>query len=422
MNLTLQIQHLPERDHARTLQATVERSNEAANRLAGEAFARQCGNKVVLQKLFHAELRERFGLSARMAIRCIARVCQAYERDKSIRPRFLPHAAMPFDQRMMSFQGADRVSLRTLNGRVLVAFVTGKYQAEKFTNAKGQADLVFRADGKWCLLVTVDVPAGTKTPATEFLGVDLGVVNIAVEGDGQKHTSEQIVAKRVRYAMRRLGKATWGAKRSKRRHCHNAMSRSMKWEATYQRDVNHQISKQLVAKAKDSGRGIGLEKLKGIRERTRLRRPRRARVSTWSFFQLRSFVECKATLAGVMLEAVDPGNSSRTCAECGSRAKTNRKSQSEFACRACGHEAHADVNSARILGFRASAAVNRRMGSEQPSITLVAFVQVQAPSSSYGVVDVKPFPRLLRLGLAQRLAIVLRLNSQNRPRQPSMDP
>ena len=374
MNLTLQVQLLPERDDARKLQATVERFNEAANWLAGVAFARQCSNKLVLQKLFYAELRERFGLSAQMAIRCIAQVCEAYKRDKTIRPQFLPHAAMPFDQRMMSFQGADRLSLRTLNGRVLVPFVMGKYQAEKFTNAKGQADLVFRDDGKWFLLVTVDVPAGTKAPATEFLGVDLGVVNIAVDSDGEKHTSEKIEAKRVRYATRRrrLGKATRGAKRSKRRHCHKAMSWSKKMEARYRRDVNHQISKQLVAKAKDTGRGIGLENLKGIRERTRFRRPQRARVSSWSFFQLRSFVEYKATLAGVMFEAVDPCNSSRTCAECGYCAKANRKSQSEFECRACGHKAHADVNSARILGFRASAAVNRRMGSEQPSIASMA--------------------------------------------------
>ena len=35
------------------------------------------------------------------------------------------------------------------------------------------------------LLVTVDVPDGTKPPTTDFLGVDLGVINIAVDSDGQ---------------------------------------------------------------------------------------------------------------------------------------------------------------------------------------------------------------------------------------------
>ena len=173
MNLLLQINSCPS-DQAAKLKATMERFNEAADWLAGELFARKCRTSWSSRELFYAELRERFGLSSQMAIRCIARVCEAYKRDQSMRPKFRPHAAMPFDQRMMSFKGADRVSLLTLNGRVLVAFVMGKYQAEKFTNAKGQADLVFRDDGKWFLLVTVDVPAGTKTPATEFGGGSWG--------------------------------------------------------------------------------------------------------------------------------------------------------------------------------------------------------------------------------------------------------
>ena len=59
MNLTLQIQLLPEPDQARKLRATVERFNEAANWLAGEAFDRKTANKILLQKLCYAELRER---------------------------------------------------------------------------------------------------------------------------------------------------------------------------------------------------------------------------------------------------------------------------------------------------------------------------------------------------------------------------
>src|SRR5450755_1694803 len=103
MKLTLQIKLLPERDHARKLQETIERFNEAANWLAGEAFARQLSNKIILQRLFYNDIRQRFGLSAQMAVRCIAQVCEAYRRDKSKRPQFRSHAAMPFDQRMMSF-------------------------------------------------------------------------------------------------------------------------------------------------------------------------------------------------------------------------------------------------------------------------------------------------------------------------------
>jgi hypothetical protein len=38
----------------------------------------------------------------------------------------------------------------------------GKYQRERFSLAKGESDLVRRKDGKWFLLVTVDLPEGTR--------------------------------------------------------------------------------------------------------------------------------------------------------------------------------------------------------------------------------------------------------------------
>ena len=64
----------------------------------------------------------------------------------------------------------------TLEGRVLVL---GNYQREQFGYAKGQADLVLRKDGKWFLLVSVNVPDGTPIPK-----VDLGTTNLAVTDDG----------------------------------------------------------------------------------------------------------------------------------------------------------------------------------------------------------------------------------------------
>src|SRR5262249_51041535 len=192
MRLTVQIQLLPERDHARRLRETFERFNKAANWLAGVAFERKTANKLELQHACYGALRERFGLSAQMAVRCIAQVCEAYKRDKSIRPVFRKTAAMPFDQRMMSFQGLDRVSLLSLGGRILIPFVLGKYQAEPFTHAKGQADLVLREDAKWVLLVTVDFPPGTPIPATDFIGVDPGIASIATASDGEQHSGQDV--------------------------------------------------------------------------------------------------------------------------------------------------------------------------------------------------------------------------------------
>ena len=129
MKLTLQTQILPGATDAARLKATVERFNEAADWLAGFAFERKVSNKRVLQQLAYRELRERFDISSHMAVRCIAQVCEAYKRDKTIRPRFRKHAAVPYDKRLMSFKGPDRVSLLTLEGRVIVPVVMGNYQA-----------------------------------------------------------------------------------------------------------------------------------------------------------------------------------------------------------------------------------------------------------------------------------------------------
>jgi predicted transposase len=175
MKVTVQLQLLPDTPQADALRDTMERFNEAATWLAGVALQQQCANKVELQRLTYYTLRERFGLPADTAIRCIAQVVEAYKRDKTVQPTFHPHASVPFSMgKNIGFKGPDRVSISTLTGRVVVPFLLGKYQAERFGFAHGQADLVLRGDGTWFLLVTVDLPDGTPLPISDFIGVDLG--------------------------------------------------------------------------------------------------------------------------------------------------------------------------------------------------------------------------------------------------------
>jgi putative transposase len=345
VKLTLQTQLLPERDHAEKLKATVERFNEAANWGSGVAFKHKVSNKIDLQKIVYRDLRERFGLSSQMAVRCIAQICEAYKRDKSIRPVFRPHAAVPYDLRLMSFKGPDRVSLLTLEGRILVPVIMGKYQAERYANAKGQSDLVLRADGKWFLLVTVDIPEAAPIPATDFIGVDLGIANIATTSDGETHSGADVNKTRKKHNLqrKRLGKKnTKGAKKKAKR--------VGKKEARFRRHENHCISKKIVETAKGTGRGIGLEDLTYIRDRITARGgDAKNRLGGWAFAQLGTFISYKAALAGVPTVFVDPRYTSQTCPECDHRERSNRKSQSEFRCKACGHEQHADIVGARNI-------------------------------------------------------------------------
>jgi putative transposase len=358
MKLTLQTQLLPERDHADRLKETVERFNEAANWCAGVAFERKLANKIELQKIVYRDIREKFGLSAQMAVRCIAQVCEAYKKDKTIRPEFRPHAAVPYDQRLMSFKGPDRVSLLTLGGRILVSVVMGKYQREQFTHAKGQADLVLRHDGRWFLLVTVDLPEDTPIPVTDFIGIDLGVVNIVTDSDGGQMSGEKVEKARRKYGdkHRRLQQAATERRQSGKRprSIRRKIARDKAREARYKRDVNHCTAKAYVETAKGTGRGIAIEDLDGIRDRVTARGgDSRNRLSGWSFFQFRTFLTYKALLAGVPLVVVNPAYTSQDCAECGHRDRRNRKTQATFKCLKCGHTDNADVNAARNIRSRA---------------------------------------------------------------------
>jgi len=64
--------------------------------------------------------RERFGLSAPMTIRAIAKVAEAGKRDREKRPTFRAPGAMTYDERILSFPRIDRASLLTLDGWVPV--------------------------------------------------------------------------------------------------------------------------------------------------------------------------------------------------------------------------------------------------------------------------------------------------------------
>ena len=348
MKLVAVAKLLPLPEHAAYLLATLVRVNEACDWLAERAFDLKCANKITLQKLHYHDMREKFGLSAQMALLAIHKVAAAYKRDKSKLCHFGKHSAIAYDQRILSFKAMDRVSLLTISGRILVPYVAGGYHRARLEGVRRQADLVLRK-GKWFLYVTVDVPDGSPVDPEGWLGVDLGIRNLAVDSDGDAHSGADVEATRQRHQRLRNMLQPVGTKSAKR-HLKKLAGK----EARFRSHTNHVISKHIVAKAKGTGRGIAVEDLTGIRERATVRRSQRAMHSGWAFFQLRAFLSYKAAIAGVKLVAVDPRNTSRTCPACGYIDKANRKSQSEFVCKSCGFAANADLVGATNIARRAA--------------------------------------------------------------------
>jgi IS605 OrfB family transposase len=325
----------------------MERFNEAASFAAKVGFEAGVFSQPSIHKRAYAAIRTRFGLSAQLAVRAIGKAVECFRRDKTVCPIFQPRGAITYDERILSFKGLDKVSLWTLKGRLLLPLAYGAYQKERFDRLRGQVDLVYRS-GKFYLYATVELPAKAPIEVQDFLGVDLGIANLATDSDGHVHTGEGVErVRRRRHESRRSYQKT-GTKNAKRR-----LKRMARREANYRRNENHRIANQLVQRAKDTGRGIGLEDLSHIRDRTTVRAKDRAKHSGWAFAQLQAFIVYKATLAGVPVVFVDARNTSRICPECGHCAKANRKSQAEFECRHCGHSDHADRNAARNVRERA---------------------------------------------------------------------
>lgn len=337
-------------EQSKLLLSTLETANECANWISQQAWDRKEFAAFRLQKIVYADARERFSLSAQVVIRLIAKVCDAYKKDKEVCRRFAKHGAISYDSRILSY-GTDYVSIWTLDGREPIKYSAGERQKQLLKTQHGESDLIYHR-GKWLLAATCDVTDPDPLDIDDYLGIDLGVVQISTDSDGQAFSGSMV--NNVRYRHRKLRSNLQAAQsKSAKRHLKKLSGK----EARFAANVNHCIAKQIVEKAKRTNRGIAIEDLKGIRARIRAKRPQRAVLHSWAFAQLGAFLRYKAALAGVPVVEVDPRNSSRECSKCAHTEKSNRPSQSEFRCRQCGYTTNADYNAAQNLRSRAS--VNR---------------------------------------------------------------
>jgi putative transposase len=247
---------------------------------------------------------------------------------------------------------SQTVRLSLVRDRQTIRFSIPDYSAAYAGYPTDTADLLFR-NGVWWLHVVVTVPAPEIIPTDQVVGVDLGIVRPAVTSNnrflGQR--AWKAVEGRLFHLKRVLQKK--GTKSAKRH-----LKRVRGKQARFRRNTDHILSKQIVGAA-DPGATIVLENLTDIRKRSKVKRKTETsrRVHSWSFAQLKSFIEYKAEERGCTVVAVDPRHTSQACSCCGHTARNNRRSRGRFVCRACGYELHADLNAARNIAAKYHASV-----------------------------------------------------------------
>ena len=111
----------------------MERFNEAATFAAKLGFEHGVFSQPSIHKLAYREIRERFGLSAQMAVRRSARPSSASSGTRRSVPSFKPRSAICYDNRILGFKGLDKVSLWTLEGRMIFRWSTASTRASGST-------------------------------------------------------------------------------------------------------------------------------------------------------------------------------------------------------------------------------------------------------------------------------------------------
>jgi putative transposase len=281
MKLTAKVKLQPTEAQSVSLKRTLEIANEACNYISEVAWSTQTFGPFQIHKLVYQNVRSRFGLSAQLAVRCIAKVTDAYKLDHETQRTFKPHGAVPYDDRILSWQTSNQaVSIWTLDGRQCMGYLVGEKQRQMLEHRSGESDLIHSKQKDCFYLLTVcDIPDPDAEQIDDFLGVDLGEKNIATTSDGEIQTSEAIERNRLNHQRMRKELQAKGTKSTRRK-----LKKLSGKQRRFQADINHQISKRLVLEAKRTKRGIALEDLTHIAKRTRVKgKEQRAKRSNWSF-------------------------------------------------------------------------------------------------------------------------------------------
>lgn len=342
MKLTLQIRLLPTDEQAVMLKKTFSVFNEACNTISQIAWERHVFKQFNLHKEVYYPIKETYHLSSQLVVRAISKVADAYKLDKKKQRHFREFGAITYDSRVLSYNTDKSVcSISLIGGREKIAFTC--YRPQLMQYAKGEADLVLIKE-KFYLYQTIDIPDEDIEDCAEFIGVDMGVTDIAVTSEGKTYSSTEINRIREKYNKTRASVQAKGT-----RSAHRLLKRLRGRERRFATIVNHTISRQIVEQAKRENKGISVEDLTNIRKRANKEKRNktfRRRANSWPFAQLRSFLEYKGKLAGVNVVAIPPMYTSQTCSKCLHIGIRNGKS---FRCTHCGFVADADYNAARNI-------------------------------------------------------------------------
>ena len=329
-----------------TLRQTMVLSNQIFNEIASYGFENHTCSKVSVHHATYYPIREKYPeipCSIVQGIRDVA--CEAL---KGVELNKLPvskqFSAIRYNKRVCNVNLSKKhVTLASIKGRVKATFLIPKYYGKYIAWELRTSTLSYNKQHDTFYLHVTIHKQSPESVGDKVLGIDRGIVNIAVTSNNHFFNSKPIKNVRAKYAYLRAKLQNKGTKSAKKllRKISGKEERFVSW-------VNHNISKEIVAMPYDI---FAIEDLTSIRVQNRTRGIDFTRkLNNWAFYELEQSIRYKAEAMGKSVVTIDPRYTSQKCSVCGHIYKGNRKGNS-FKCVKCGFQIHADLNAARNIAI-----------------------------------------------------------------------
>lgn len=347
MKITIKCKLNPTIKQSKILDRILEKCLDASNYISKIAWQNKCFHRVALHYLTYYKTRKRFKLNAQITTAIRDKVACSYKADKK-KEHIFKQAILPLNfTRTTRLINLEIASISTISGREKIKLELSEYQKTNLAKAIKFCDSeLIKRKNKFYFNIVIELPDEPLRKTKNIIGVDMGINNIATLSNGKNFSGKKLQSIKEKNFRLRKSLQSKGT-RSAKRHLKKASGR----EKRFQKDINHQISKQIVGFAKENQSTIALEDLKNIRKTAKRRKKQRRRFNSWAFYQLRRFITYKAQREGIPLIIVEPAYASLLCSVCGSDGIRNGQ---DFRCPICSFRANADHNAACNIASRAA--------------------------------------------------------------------
>jgi len=199
--IVLRLQPTPEQ--ATELDATLRVFVSACDYIAHVARREHTNNMVLIQGVWHRDVRETFGLSPNLVIRSTARLCTALKVPEKAHSAFKP-TSIDYDARILSFRAWDRAVTSTLlNSRQRIETEPGEHRQKALMGTKPTAAQLLKRDGGFLMNIQIGVEFLEPVEPIKFLGFDPGIAKIVTSENPMGHSGAPVEKVRREHNLQR---------------------------------------------------------------------------------------------------------------------------------------------------------------------------------------------------------------------------